>query len=176
MSHVVVDGYNLIGTGHRDFEKARAALIARLISYRAATGHDLTLVFDGHQSGPGPERASVQGRLKIIYSGLGERADDVIKRIISRERRDWIVITSDRDIAAHAWAVEAVAVPSAEFEKILGCTDAKAASPDAAQQARDEEMLKMLEEDEDEPQRSGNPRRLSKRDRALRRALEKLAC
>ncbi|MCK7507554.1 MAG: hypothetical protein MZV70_28295 [Desulfobacterales bacterium] len=39
MSTVIIDGYNVIGTDHRDAEKVREVFISRLIAYRKATGH-----------------------------------------------------------------------------------------------------------------------------------------
>jgi hypothetical protein len=84
-----------------------------------------------------------------------------MKRIISSERREWIVVTSDRDIARHAWASGSIPVPSEDF---LRAIERKAGfSPG------DE-----VEEDYSEPQRKGNPWKLSKKEKALKRALSKL--
>jgi len=86
MAAIIIDGYNLIGTAHRDLAHQRDALVARLVAYRKLRGHDLTVVFDGWKSGGGRESAANVGGVKVIYSRLGDTADTVIKRIISSER------------------------------------------------------------------------------------------
>ena len=48
-----------------------------------------------------------------------KKADSVIKRMISSDKRQWIVVTSDRDIADHAWRCGSVAVSSEEFQNIF---------------------------------------------------------
>ena len=92
----------------------------RLAEYKKIKGHDITVVFDGWKSGSGEESHSVTGGIKVIYSRLGEKADAVIKRIVSSGKKQWIVITSDREIADHAWANGSVVVSSDEFSDILG--------------------------------------------------------
>jgi len=119
MNKLLIDGYNLIGIFHRDLKKARQKLIENLIIYRKKKGHDITLVFDGYKEGLGKETMEYQGGIRIIYSGAGEKADDVIKRIISTEKGFWIVITSDRDIEKSAWRENCVPVSSSVFFEIL---------------------------------------------------------
>ncbi len=175
IAFIIIDGYNLTGTGHRSLEKARETLCEALMAYRRAKGHDITLVFDGHKGGPGRGNREVRGGIAVLYTGQGESADDAIKRIITQERREWIVISTDRAIEHYAWSHDAVPVSSARFESILQRTvsglarrESGGAEEDAAMQIPDEEY-----EDSDAP-RSGNPRRLSKKDRALQRAIRKL--
>jgi predicted RNA-binding protein with PIN domain len=103
--------------------------------------------------------------VKIVYSRLGEKADSVIKRIISTERREWIVVSSDREIASHAWSLGSTPLPSEEFIPFL------------RSQGRDDREKDWAEGEDDEEEnaaRTGNPKRLSKRERAVRRALGKL--
>ena len=80
-------------------------MIRLLSEYRKMRVHDITVVFDGWKSGGPREETLKTGSITVIYSRLGENADYVIKRIISRDKREWIVVTSDRDIAAFAWAL-----------------------------------------------------------------------
>jgi uncharacterized protein len=137
-------------------------LIDSLIEYRKRTGHEITVVFDGWRSGQGQESRSVLGGIKIVYSRLGEKADEVIKRIISSEKKEYIVVTSDREIANHAWASGCIPVPSDEFLDSFG----------RGRYASDKE-----EADDDEyPEqpRKGNPRQLSKKEKALRKAKSRL--
>lgn len=162
---IIIDGYNLIGTGHRNLESAREALIQSLIAYKAKRTNEIVVVFDGHKSGMGPQSRAVRGGVEIIYSGLGDSADSVIKRMVSAGKKDRIVVTSDREIARSAWANDAVPIDSGHFARILEHAGVQGSEPDV-----------MSDDDDvyDEPQRGGNPHRLSKKDRALQRALGKL--
>jgi uncharacterized protein len=137
-------------------------LIDSLIEYRKRTGHEITVVFDGWRSGQGQENRSVLGGVKIVYSRLGEKADNVIKRIISSEKKEYIVVTSDREIADHAWASGSIPVPSDEFLHSFGKSPYLSDKEDA--------------DDDEYPEqpRKGNPRQLSKKEKALRKAISKL--
>ncbi len=145
----------------------REKLILLLSEYRKLKAHDITVVFDGWKSGGPREETLKTGGIAVIYSRLGEKADYVIKRIISRDKREWIVVSSDRDIAAFAWSKGCVAVPSDRFMAVVD----KAGSNFKGEYER-------LYEDEDEglQERSGrgNPRMLSRKEKALMRALRKL--
>jgi len=122
------------------------------------------VVFDGWKSGGGREEQATTGGIRIIYSRLGEKADAVIKRIISRERKEWIVITSDRDIMSYAWSAGSVPIPSPEFQALLEKGDLSAAGE-----------YDLIEEDYDEDRRRrGNPQMLSKKEKALLRVRRKL--
>jgi predicted RNA-binding protein with PIN domain len=137
-------------------------LIDSLIEYKKKKGHDITVVFDGWKTGEAQENHLVIGRIKVIYSRIGEKADSVIKRIISSDRREWIVVTSDREIANHAWASNSIPISSEDFLKTIerdnpSCFD---------EEESEEEYIK--------PRRKGNPRKLSKKETAVRRALSKL--
>lgn len=119
MAALIIDGYNVIGVMHKDLEGERQRLIDMLIEYRKAKGHDITVVFDGWKDGSHSETRIGMGGITVIYSALGTKADAVIKRIISEERKAWIVISSDRDIAAHAWAEGSTPIKSEDFMDII---------------------------------------------------------
>lgn len=161
--YIIIDGYNVIGILHNDLEKARGDFIDLLIKYKTAKNHYIAVVFDAYKSGDKSEQISFSGGLKIIYTRLGETADDVIKRIISEERREWIVVTSDRDVIKHTWSVNSIPVPSDIFLDILQrgsyCL---------------ENSLEDVEDIEDNKPQKGSPYRLSKKDRAVRKALSKI--
>lgn len=132
-------------------------------------------MFDGHKGGLVRGSREVRGGIMVIYTGRGESADDAIKRIIAQERREWIVISSDRAIEQYAWSHGAVPVSSARLEAIL--QRISAAPLDQESCGFDEESAMPGQDDEYEDHdsaRSGNPHRLSKKDRALQRALSKL--
>lgn len=127
------------------------------------------VVFDGWKGGAGIESSSVRGGVKIIYSRLGERADAVIKRILSSDRREWIVVSSDREIAGHAWATGSVPIGSERFLPFL-------AAAGSGEHAGPEGSFSEKEEDDEETgsSRRGRSRQLSKKEKAFRRALGKL--
>jgi predicted RNA-binding protein with PIN domain len=162
ISSIIIDGYNLIGVHHKDLRKERDLLVDSLIEYRRRKGHDITLVFDGWKTGEGKENQMVTGGIRVIYSRIGENADSVIKRIISSDRREWIVVTGDRDISQHAWAVGSVPVSTEDFLKAVESEEASG----SVYEECDQEYMSLP--------RKGNPRRHSKKEKAIMRVLKKL--
>lgn len=133
----------------------RQKLIERLSAYKKQKAHDITVVFDGWKGGENTETHSTEAGVKIIYSRLGETADAVIKRIIA-EQRHYIVVSSDRDIQTHAWSHDSVPVDSEEFFEIL------------------EGKVSDLKTYGSHEKHRGNPKPLSKKAKAVRKALSKL--
>jgi uncharacterized protein len=162
ISFILIDGYNLIGTSHADLQAARNRLIGELSFYHKTKGHAITVVFDGWQAGSHREETATVAGVKIIYSRLGDKADLVIKRAIDAAGKELIVVTSDRDIMAHAWAHGCVPVPSHLFEPCLRGT---CEGPEPGEQP---------EEDDERGERKGNPRMPSRREKALARVLKRL--
>jgi len=162
ISSIIIDGYNAIGIHHRDLRKEREKFIESLIDYQKRKGHDITVVFDGWKTGEGKEGQSVIGGIRVIYSRIGEKADEVIKRIISSVKRQWIVVSSDRDIANHAWATGSIPARAEDFLRVL---DRKEISSGSGEQHDDEAIIS---------HRKGNPRQLSKKEKAVARVLSKL--
>lgn len=152
-----------MGTDHSDLGAERDKLIRLLTEYKRIKGHDITVVFDGWKSGGHREASMVAGGVRVIYSRLGETADSVIKRMIEREKREWIVVSSDREIAAYAWSCGAVSVPTERFEEALRNASTSVSGD-----------FEILDDYEAVPDRRGNPRRPSKKEKALLRALRKL--
>jgi predicted RNA-binding protein with PIN domain len=109
----------------------------------------------------------VTGGIAVIYSRLAEKADSVIKKIVSTEKKEWIVVTSDRDIMAHAWSCGSVPVPSERFRERLE-QSIRQPGHDTNDDSGPED------EEDDEMPRTGSPRQLSKKDKAFLRALGKL--
>ena len=163
ISYIIIDGYNLTGISHSDLAGQRERLIAALARYKKLKNHDITLVFDGWKSGGHTEEKLTTGGINVIYSRIGEKADTVIKNILSRTKREWIVVSSDRDIREHAWSSGSVPVPSETFMDILENAERTISG-----------NYELLEEDDNGEARKGNPRRPSKKDKALNRVLRKL--
>ena len=101
--------------------------------------------------------------MTVIYSRIGEKADAVIKRIIGSERTGWIVVTSDRDIADRSWSKGAIPISAEDFVRIL---EHHVLEVHAVEEYEDMEYQ--------EPPRKGSARKLSKKEKAIRRTLRKL--
>ena len=168
--HIVVDGYNVIGSeeGLRgDLEQKRGDLVKEIGEYQARTGHVLTTVFDGWRAGRPDETRLQVGEVTVVFSRFGEKADAVIERLAREIGATCIVVTSDRDLRRSVEGSGAVAVYVGEFLAKMR-TD-----PAASDAVEDDEEF-------DAPPRSmtgrkkGNPRRLSKAERVRRERLAKL--
>jgi predicted RNA-binding protein with PIN domain len=162
IANIIIDGYNVIGIQHGDVEAERERFVEALIGYRKRTGHDITVVFDGWRGGSLKPSRTTSGGVTVMYSAHGQTADALIKKIIAEDDKHWIVVSSDRDIQGRAWAGGSVPIESEQFlRKFQAGVPAGEYSP--------------IEDDEDDaPARKGNPRKPSKKQKALDRALKKL--
>ena len=145
--HILIDGYNLIRQSvslrrseRQSLDAGRRALISWLADYRRRKDHLITVVFDGWESGPAQEERDYSSGIHIIYSSLGVKADDVIKRIIASTDEEILVVSSDREIATYAARRSKAALSSAEFESIVNKhSSASADSKFPGQKDKDEE-------------------------------------
>ena len=169
--NIVIDGYNVIRQSDRlidleavSLEKGRKGLIKMLAEYRKLKGHSITVVFDGWESDNIGSSSEILQGIDIVYSGRGEKADDLIKKMADKLRDKIVVVTSDKDIATHVLRKGAVVIPSSEFEmKLL-----------MAAQDTDE----YGDEEDDGPRvgarKKGPARRRSKEERRKKDKLDKL--
>ena len=168
--HIVIDGYNVIGSdqGLRgDLEAKRYALLQELKQYQARKGYPVTVVFDGWRAGRIEQMEHQIGNVNVLFSRYGEKADLVIHRIAREMGAGCVVVTSDRELRRSIEACGAVAIYVNEFVRKL------------RQRDRDEsgEGLDDMEIDSAPPQRGpkkGNPRKISKIERLRRERLKKL--
>ncbi len=166
ISLIIIDGYNLIGISHADLGAEREKLIRALSEYRKKKGHDITVVFDGWKSGGRTAGSRTIGGIKVIYTRLGDTADSQIKAILGSEKKEWIVVTSDREIAAFAWGSGSVPVESDKFRRSL---DRACSSPSG-----DDDRSHENDTYEGRDKKRGSPRTLSRKEKALMRVLKKL--
>ncbi len=162
--HIVVDGYNLIGSagGLTDnLEAKRHNLIQQLQQYHERKGHPITLVFDGWRSGWIHEVEERAGGITVIFSQQGEKADSVIQRLARELGNGCIVATSDREVRRAVEASGAVAIYAGEFTAKLRNFDEDGLSDEGFEGLRVDG-------------KRGNPRRLSKTERKRREKLKKL--
>ncbi|MCF8053925.1 MAG: NYN domain-containing protein [Deltaproteobacteria bacterium] len=124
--HIIVDGYNLIRQSialrqaeRQSLEEGRKALLLMLNEYSRKKGHRVTVVFDGWEGGSPCEERDYFGETAVIYSPLGEKADEVIKRIVADRNDNFVVVSSDRAIASFAISRGYSAIAALDFEKRL---------------------------------------------------------
>ncbi|MDP1760829.1 MAG: NYN domain-containing protein, partial [Deltaproteobacteria bacterium] len=168
--HLNVDGYNVIRQTPRlqllavmDLQAGREALLELLAHYRRRSQHQITVVFDGWQHGDLKESRDRYEGILIIYSRRGERADEVMKRLLTQERERALVVTSDREIQVCAEQARAAWINASQFELSHLHDPAGVSDPDAeaSPSARG-------------PHKKGPARRLSKRLRQRQQRLKKL--
>jgi predicted RNA-binding protein with PIN domain len=168
--NLIVDGYNLIRQSPylqaieaRDLEAGREALLSSLAEYRQTRPQNkITVVFDGWEKGDWKEARDRRAGMSIIYSRRGEKADEVIKRLLEKERGRAVVVSSDRELQDFAARVGAAWISALQFE-------ASHLRADAAGEPEPEE--------EPSPQRAtkkGPAHRAPKRQRQRQQRLKKL--
>ncbi len=122
--HLIIDGYNLIRQSpslsildRQDLEAGREELIRRLALYRQAKPFPITVIFDGSNQAnlPGPKK--VEKGVRIIFSRMGQKADDVIIQMARESREGAMVVTSDRRLQIEAERYHATVIASEDFEQ-----------------------------------------------------------
>ncbi|MGB7952268.1 MAG: NYN domain-containing protein [Candidatus Binatia bacterium] len=161
---IIIDGYNLIGsqTGlSGNLEGKRSGLVQQLASYQRRKGYRVTIVFDGWRSGGLDEVKEKSEEVSIVYSRLGEKADNVVIRLARQRGSGCVVVTSDNEVRNAVERFGAVALHAAEFSATL----------------RDVAFSIDADDPEDSERagpKKGNPKRLSKKERKRREKLHKL--
>lgn len=173
--NLLIDGYNLIPAIpelrrllHQDLEAGREGLIKLLQAYKksAPDTHSIMVIFDGKGGAGAPEREKKTGGIAVRFS-RGEIADNLILRLLRKEKRGAVLVTSDRALGEAAAEHASAVIRTGEFtDRLLQA------------QFMDEED-RGGEEGPSPRQRlstkkKGNPRKLSKKDRQKQRTLKKL--
>jgi hypothetical protein len=178
--HILIDGYNLIrqSEAFRRFDRmsleaGRKALLHSLAGYKKRTGHRVTVVFDACEGGFPTEERDRHAGLHCLYSRRGETADDLIKRMIEGRKEEFVVVTSDRNIADFASRRGVAAIASPVFELRLqnvdtahheiGCCEKDGSDAD-----------KYDDDSAAGTKKKGPSRRLSKKQRTVRSVFRKL--
>jgi predicted RNA-binding protein with PIN domain len=123
-THLVIDGYNLIRRSpslsmldKQALQKGREELIRRLAFYKKAKPFPITVVFDGwNQPDLWGSRTFEQG-IRVVFSRMGQKADDVIIQMAGEMREKAMVVTSDREVQTAAERHHATVVSSEDFEQ-----------------------------------------------------------
>jgi predicted RNA-binding protein with PIN domain len=170
---ILIDGYNLIRQSdtlrsyeRKSLEAGRKALIAKLVEYGNKRAHQITVVFDGWKSGSADEGRDREGKIDIIYSHYGERADDVIKRIAERTMEEVVVVSSDHEISSYVSKLGKTPLSSPEFEIIMN--KIISSSPEQIPLTRRDDIH------ERQSKKKGPSRRLSRAKRQTQTKIKKL--
>lgn len=120
---ILIDGHNLIGklaAPNLQDPDDEEVLVRMLMAYRARTGRQVTVVFD-----PGDTftlaRARQHGGVRVVFAPYHSSADAVIIRRVrqSRDRRGWLVVTSDQELAAAVSHLGARVQSASDFAREL---------------------------------------------------------
>ncbi len=120
----LIDGNNLIGQtgsfGLKD-KRSRLELLGRLWTFQQATRARVWVVFDGPADPGLSAECSRWKKFQVLFPEEGQRADDVITRVINQNRqpRTIILVTSDRDLRLKAKAMGVKTLSSPEFDRQL---------------------------------------------------------
>jgi len=167
--HLIIDGYNLL---HADrtlirlnpiqLQRERDRLVDQLSAYRSLRQMEMTVVFDGWQGGWSTEKRERKKGIELVFSKLGEKADEVIKRLVRAKGAGVTVISSDRELSRYAEKMAVAAVSSDQFKEKMENT-----------------LMKGEKDFQDEEERSGEKKKgpsrmLSKKEKRMRSALKKL--
>jgi predicted RNA-binding protein with PIN domain len=168
--HLIIDGYNLLHVNRSlirlnaiQLQWERDRLIDQLSAYQKLKPCGITIVFDGWQGGWNTEKREKKKGIELIYSKLGEKADEVIKRLVKEEGSGAIVITSDREVTRFAERMEVAVIQSEQFQEKLEVSADKF-----------EEIFEEGEEEGKGLKKKGPSRRLSKREKRARAASKKI--
>lgn len=130
---ILIDGHNLIGRlstlslgDPNDEEK----LIRVLGSYRARTGRSITVIFDPGGGFALPRARRYRG-IDVVFAPHGSSADTLIAQRVkkSRDRLGWLVVTSDRQLAAKVEALGARVQSADAFARELEPREAEDEGP-----------------------------------------------
>ena len=101
-AHLVVDGYNVTKTGYptMPLEKQRLRLLGGLSMLAAASGAEVTCVFDGAELAAPVLLAPPRG-VRVLFSKAGVTADELIRQLVRAEPagRPVVVVSTDREVA-----------------------------------------------------------------------------
>src|SRR4030066_2220012 len=127
--HLIIDGYNLL---HADrtlirlnpiqLQRERDPLVDQLSPYRSLRQMEITVVFDGWQGGWCTEKRERKRGIDLVFSKLGEKADEVIKRLVKEKGAGATVVTSDREISRYAERMAVAVIPSDQFKEKMETT------------------------------------------------------
>ena len=149
-----------------NLEAQRERFLQALSQYRVQKYHEVIVVFDGEKGGWDTESHERTMGIVIVYSRLGEKADDVIKKMVKDDDVEYTVITSDKEVASFAETHGHTAIPSEDFIPKLRMRGGTASAE--WKDEGDEEYCFVT------VKKKGNPNKLSKAARKRKQKLDRL--
>ncbi len=110
MADILIDGYNMMGVHHKDINAARDEFIDLLNRYATLSGNQVVVVFDGYKGTRSDIQRSQKGAIQVIYTPVGQRADDYIVDFVRSTNSEWIVVTSDSAIESEVWRTKSIPI------------------------------------------------------------------
>jgi predicted RNA-binding protein with PIN domain len=155
-AYLILDGYNVIGAIERyragSLDESRELLVNDALKAAGWTGREIIVVFDAHR-GSEPERVELRagGAVRLIYSALGESADDVMERLLGNLDGPATIYTADFALQRTALARGVSRATPREFAELLDELPAVTRSPAGPRRSRisdrlSPETLRKLEE------------------------------
>lgn len=169
MSRLLIDGYNLLyaaSLSSTPGEHETEELMEWLRAYKKQKGHTISVIFDGYERGMPLERRERIKGIGVIYSKLGEKADQVIERLVREWGGSCVVVTSDRMLADSVERDGAAVLGSEDFLQHLKMSESLEFEGEGEPEGPERGRL--------DTRKKGNPRRKSKKERARSRRLKKL--
>lgn len=113
MSHVVIDGYNLLAQSNYS---SRDLLLKDLKIYQKNSDHQVTIFFDGTHQGTGTGDKYHEEYVEIIFSPLTVTADEMIEEYVEKNHHSgMIIVSSDKRIQKAATSKKLSFLESQEF-------------------------------------------------------------
>lgn len=158
-SYLILDAYNIIGALDRyaerntgGFDESRELLISDALKAAGWTGRVIIVVFDAHRSlEPRRDESRAGGAVRVIYTGAGESADDLIERLLGTLEGPEVVYTADFALQRTALARGSARATPREFEDLLDELPVMTSAPTKPRRTRladrlSPETLRALEE------------------------------
>jgi len=171
----LIDGYNVIrrdpelsGLDRRNLEEGRHALLRMLARVARVSRDDFVVVFDGVRRSAGSPPAL---RVRTLFSRPPEKADDVLIRLAREGGPGVAVVTSDRAVQEAARRARTAVVGADAFLErisVIGSAERRSVEPQWSDRTEPDEPVAPR------GPKKGNPRRLPRRERQARKALDRL--
>ena len=175
-THVLIDGYNLLGKIHggsglagKSFEQDRESIIQRLSVYAQRGKCAVTIVFDAWKQKGQLRQVAHRAGVTVMYSQAGEKADQVIQQLVRSGGKDVAVVSSDHEVLAVAKAHGAFTIRSEEFVQRLNKPSRPSRPSPGRRDGQGEEEVEPVRSKE----KKGNPRKLPKKVRQRNRIMKK---
>jgi predicted RNA-binding protein with PIN domain len=108
------------GYGSLPLADQRSRLVGSLAALAGRVGVEATVAFDGAQRPPTQPQAP--RAVRVLFSAVGETADDLIRRLVAAEPRGRpvVVVSTDQEVVADVLRAGGWTVPASVFLERAG--------------------------------------------------------